>query len=247
MVIVKMKVICIVQARMGSERLPGKVIKPISGKPMILYTLERLKKCSYIDEVILATSDKSIEKPLVEIAKNAGFNVFRGDEADVLKRYADACKEYEGDVIIRITGDCPLIDKTIADNVISKFLMYDYDYVRLDVPDSFIRGFDVEVFSKEALERVYKLTQNSEDCYREHVTLYMYRHPEQFKIGYVKGNEFYAKDYRLCVDTLEDFKLVSKIYEHFKDEFVNAKKVVEYLDSNPEIAETNNTIVQKKV
>lgn len=242
-----MKVICIVQARMGSERLPGKVIKPISGKPMILYTLERLKGCSYIDEVILATSDKSTEKPLVEIVENAGFNVFRGNETDVLKRYAAACKKYKGDVVLRVTGDCPLIDKTIVDNAVSKFLMYDYDYVRLDVPDSFIRGFDVEVFSKEALERVYKLTQNSEECYREHVTLYMYRHPEQFKIGYVKGDKFYAKDYRLCVDTAEDFEVVSKIYEHFKDEFVSAKEIVKYLDANPEIAEINNVIVQKKV
>lgn len=232
---------------MGSERLPGKVIKPVLGKPMILYTLERLKKCSYINEVILATSNKDTEKPLVEIAESAGFNVFCGDEANVLKRYVEASEVYNGDVIIRITGDCPLIDKTIVDNVISNFLMYDYDYVRLDVPDSFIRGFDVEVFSRKALEKVYELTKTLEEGYKEHVTLYMYRHPEQYKIGYVKGDKLYAKDYRLCVDTLEDFQLISKIYEHFKDEFVAGKQVVEYLDSNPEIAEINNVIVQKKV
>lgn len=242
-----MKVICVVQARMGSERLTGKVIKPIAGKPMVIYTLERLSKCNYIDKVILATSDKKNEEPLVEAVKSAGFTVFRGDETNVLKRYKDASDIYGADVIIRVTGDCPLIDKNIVDNVVSNFLMYDYDYVRLDVPDSFIRGFDVEVFSKEALSRVYDTTKNLDEAYREHVTLYMYRHPEEFYIGYVKGDKFYSKDYRLCVDTSEDFDLVSNIYEHFKDEFVSAKEVVKYLDSNPEVAAINNIIKQKEV
>lgn len=244
---ISLKVICVVQARMGSERLPGKVIKPISGKPMVIYTLERLSKCNYIDKVILATSDKNTEEPLVKAVKTAGFDVFRGDEENVLKRYKDASDRYGGDTIIRITGDCPLIDKNIVDNVVSNFLMYDYDYVRLDVPDSFIRGFDVEVFSKEALSRVYELTKNLAAAYSEHVTLYMYRHPEDFKIGYVKGEEFYSKNYRLCVDTLEDFELVSNIYEYFKDEFVSAKEVIKYLDNNPEVAASNNIIKQKDV
>lgn len=242
-----MNVLCIVQARMGSERLPGKVIKPILNKPMILYTLERLNKSKYIDKIVLATSNKDIEKPLVKIVSGAGFEVFYGDEDNVLKRYKEASDAYNGDVIIRITGDCPFIDSLIVDNVISNFLMYDYDYVRLDVPDRFIRGFDVEIFSKVALEKVYVLTKDLDKMYKEHVTLYMYRHPEAFNIGYVKGETFYSKDYRLCVDTKEDFELVTKIYEHFKNEFISGKKVVEYLDSNPKIATINNVIQQKEV
>lgn len=242
-----MNIICIVQARMGSKRLPGKVIKPILNKPMVLYTLERLNRSKYIDRIILATSNRYIENPLVSIVKNSGFEVFLGDEADVLKRYKEASDKYKGDVIIRVTGDCPLIDWTIADNVISHFLMYNYDYVRLDVPDSFIRGFDVEVFSKSAIDRVYECTKDLDDMYREHVTLYMYRHPEQFNIGYVKGDSFYSKDYRLCVDTKEDFELVSNIYEYFKDEFVSAKEVVKYLDNNKDAAAINSVISQKEV
>lgn len=242
-----MNVVCIVQARMGSERLPGKVIKPILNKPMILYTLERLNKSKYINKSVLATSNKDIEKPLVNIVKSAGFEVFCGDEADVLKRYKEASDIYSGDVIIRITGDCPLIDWTIVDNVISHFIMYNYDYVRLDVPDSFVRGFDVEVFSKDALDRVYECTKDLEDMYREHVTLYMYRNPEKFNIGYVKGDSFYTKDYRLCVDTKEDFKLVSNIFEHFKDEFVSSKQVIKYLDNNKDVAAINSVINQKEV
>lgn len=250
------KVICIVQARMGSERLQGKVIKPIMGKPMVIYTLDRLKKSKYIDELILATSDFERENPLVAACEKFGYKVFRGSEEDVLKRYKTAVDMYGTDetaAIIRVTGDCPLIDPVIVDNVITKFLYNDYDYVRLDVPDTFVRGFDVEIFSRAALNKAFNCVHNKKEeneennMYKEHVTLYMYRHPEAFKIGYVKGSDFYKKDYRLCVDTEEDFKLVSKIYNHFKDEFVSAKKVINYLKQNKEIAALNSDIKQKEV
>lgn len=238
-----MKVLCIVQARMGSERLPGKVIKPILGKPMILHTLNRLSKSKYINELVLATSDLEKENELVEVVKEANYNVFRGSENNVLSRYKKTSDLFEGDIIIRVTGDCPVIDPIIVDNVISYFIMNEYDYVRLDVPDTFIRGFDVEVFSKEALNRTFKLAK--EDRHREHVTLYMYENKDQFKIGYVKGEELYNKNYRLCVDTREDFKLITKIYEHFKDEFISAKEIIKYLDDNPELSKINVEVLQK--
>lgn len=247
-----MKILCIVQARIGSERLPGKVIREISGKPMILYTLDRLEKSKYINKLILATSLENREKPLVDIAIKSGFQVFRGDEANVLKRYKDASDKYSGDIIIRVTGDCPLIDPVIVDNVITYFKMNNYDYVRLDVPNSFIRGFDVEIFTKDALDRVYNTVfnmksdeQTDTDMCKEHVTYYMYRHPKEFKIGYVHGSDFYNKDYRLCVDTMEDFKLVESIYKYFKDEFVSSRYIVSYLDKNPEICKINSNIQQK--
>ncbi len=242
-----MKVVCIVQARMGSERLQGKVIKPILGKPMILYTLERLKKSKLIDEIVMATSNKEIEQPLIEIVKNAGFSFFCGDERDVLKRYVEASEKYNGDVIIRITGDCPLIDTDIVNNVITSYFMYDYDYVRLDVPNTFARGFDVEIFSKEALKKVEVQTRGLDESFREHVTLYMYKNPHKFSIGYVKGEELFNKEYRLCVDTVEDFKLVTQIYKHFKDEYVCAKEVIKYLDRNNELNKINSNIIQKEV
>ena len=250
------KVLCIVQARMGSERLQGKVIKPIIGKPMILYTMDRLSKSKYISKLILATSDLPREQPLVDICRKSGYEVFRGEESNVLKRYKDAADCYlmqatSDAIIIRVTGDCPLIDPTIIDNVITYFMMNNYDYVRLDVPESFIRGFDVEVFSRAALEKVYGKVnkQNCINCddikmYSEHVTLYMYKHPEEFKIGYVKGNELYHKDYRLCVDTRDDFELVKNIVEYFNNEFIDigipedyirAQTLIEtWLDLDPE-------------
>lgn len=215
-----MKVLCIVQARMGSERLPGKVMREIKGKPMISYTLNSLKKSRYIDEIVLATSILETNDPLVEYAESINFNVFRGDEDNVLERYKLVADKYNGDVIIRVTGDCPLINPIIVDHVVTRFLMYDYDYVRLDVPDTFQRGFDVEVFSKEALDKVYNkvcskenMNNESYDHFREHVTYYIYNHQDEFKVGYVKGEGKYFenRDVNLSVDTDEDFKRIEEI------------------------------------
>ena len=238
-------VTCIVQARMGSSRLKGKVLKEILGQPMILLNLKRLERSREIDRLILATSDKPEDDSLYERVRTEGYKAFRGDEANVLKRYRDCAGEYGGDIIVRITGDCPLIDPDIVDNVISYYKMYNYDYVRLDVPDTFIRGFDVEVFSSKALEKTFELA--SEERHKEHVTAYMYHHPELFSIGKVCGEELYKKDYRLCVDTTEDLTIVSKVFEHFKDIYIPAGDIVEYLDNNPDIAAINNEVRQKHV
>lgn len=244
-----LKILCIVQARMGSERLPGKVMKDLLGKPMIEFTLQRLKKSRYIDEVVLATSNKQEDSIMANYIKNLGFRVFCGNENNVLKRYKEANDLYNGDIVLRVTGDCPLIDSIIADNVITYFLSNLYDYVRLDVPDTFIRGFDIEIFSKQSLDKVYNLMLNESETspYKEHVTLYMYKHPDEFNIGKVKGNDFYNKDYRLCVDTQEDFDLVKKIYKHFNNMYVSSKDIVEYLDENPHILKVNKDVSQKIV
>lgn len=216
-----MKVLCIVQARMGSERLPGKVMKEINGKPMISYTLNSLKESRYIDEIILATSTQEINTPLIDYVEKSGVNVFRSDNEDnVLERYKFASDKYNGCIIIRVTGDCPLINPIIVDHVVTKFMMYDYDYVRLDVPNTFQRGYDVEVFSKEALEKVYnkvcseKYIDNKEYApFREHVTFYIYNHQDEFKVGYVKGEGKYFEDrnINMSVDTEEDFERVEEI------------------------------------
>jgi len=242
------KILCIIQARMGSERLPGKVMKEFGGKPMIEHSLRRGAGSDRVDQVVLATSDKESENVMVDYLTKKGFPVFRGDENNVLKRYVDCEEMYRGDIIIRVTGDCPFIDPDIIDNVITYFLINDYDYVRLDVPDTFVRGFDVEIFTKNAMLRVYDITKNIEgdSPYKEHVTYYMYKHPEEFKIGYVKGSELYTKNYRLCVDTPQDFELVTNIYNHFNDEWVGAGEIVKYLDENPDIAKINQDVIQKQ-
>lgn len=244
-----MKILCIVQARMGSERLPGKVMRNILEKPMVIYTLDRLKRSKYIDEIVLATSLEKSEEPMVSYLIDHNYKIFRGDENNVLKRYVDATNEYGGDVIIRVTGDCPLIDSTIVDYVITFFLSHSFDYVRLDVPETFIRGLDIEIFTKEAMNKVYNITKSIEgdSPYKEHVTYYMYTHPEEFRIGIVKDSNLFRKEHRLCVDTIEDFQLVTLIYEHFNDGYVSAKEVVKFLDENPMIAKMNHEIKQKQI
>lgn len=234
---------------MGSERLRGKVMKEVLGKPMITYTLDRTLKSKYIDQVVLATSDRETENPMVEYLTEHGYHVFRGDENNVLSRYAEAKKVFGGDIVMRITGDCPFVDSVVIDEVITYFLAHDFDYVRVDVPDSFIRGFDVEIFTGEALERVYEISKGipGESPYKEHVTLYMYRHPEDFNISTFRGSDLYNRSYRLCVDTPEDFELITRIYEHFNDAYVSGKDIIRYLDQHPEIAAINQNIEQKHV
>jgi len=238
-------VTCIVQARMGSSRLKGKVLKEILGQPMIVLNLKRLARSRRIDQLIMATSDKPEDDPLHDAVEAAGYKTFRGDEDNVLKRYIDCARMYGGDIIVRVTGDCPLIDPDIVDDVISYFCMYNYDYVRLDVPDTFIRGFDVEVFLIKALERTFELA--TEERHKEHVTAFMYHNPNLFSVGKVCGEELFKKDYRLCVDTIKDFTVVSSIFDHFGDIYVTAGAVVQYLDENPDIAVINSEVMQKHV
>ena len=243
-----MKIICIIQARMGSERLPGKVIKPIKGVPLIGYTIDRLKRSRYIDEIILATSDKEQDDKLVDVANEYKIECFRGSEENVLERYVKCTKKYDGDIIIRITGDCPLIDPIIVDNVITKLIMYKYDYVRLDVPNTFIRGFDVEVFTKECLLKTYNIVNEIYgeiiNKYKEHVTLFIYENKELFNIGYVLGEKEFYRDYRICVDTIEDFQVVENIIENLKEDELRFSNIVSYIDES-NINYINKETVQK--
>ena len=238
-------IICIVQARMGSERLHAKVLKEIIGKPMILHVLDRLKQSVTIDKIVMATSTNKNNDPLVQCVEQAGYSVFRGSENNVLERFNHVVEKFGGDTIVRITGDCPLIDPQIVDKVIGRFNNENLDYIRLDVPQSFIPGFDVEVFSKESLNKTALLANDPK--YIEHVTYYIYTHQDEFAVGFEKGDNFYNKDYRLCVDTQADLNLVTNIFKHFNDPYVQARDVVEYLDSNPTLSKINSETPQKNV
>lgn len=241
------KVLCIIQARMGSERLPGKVMNILGNKPVVEHVINRSEASRYIDEVVLATSKESSEIPMIDYLEKNNYHTFRGDENNVLKRYVSCEEKYHGDVLVRITGDCPFVDPAIIDHVLSYYILNDFDYVRLDVPKTMIRGFDVEVFSTEAMKKVYSITEKIEgdSPYKEHVTYYMYTHPEEFKVGYVEGSKLYQKDYRICVDTKEDFEVVKKVHDYYKDDYVSAKQIVKFLDEHPEISEINSGVNQK--
>jgi glutamate-1-semialdehyde 2,1-aminomutase len=206
-----MKIVAIVQARMGSTRFPNKVIQEICGTPMIGLLLERLSHSKEIDEIILATSTDSRNTPLVEYAESLGYPVSEGSENDVLDRYYQAAKAAKADIIVRITGDCPLIDPDLVDAIIKKFQETRADYITNGMPPTYPDGLDTEVFTFRALENAW---QNASKPYqREHVTPYL-RDSDQFqRINYPHSTD-YSRE-RWTVDEPEDFILVKKIFEHF--------------------------------
>lgn len=239
--------VAIIQARMGSARLPGKVLKKINGKPIIEHLINRVKLARKIDQIVLAIPDISRDDVLFKLSKKIGVTCVRGDEKNVLSRYLKAAKETKADTIIRITGDCPLIDAQIIDEVLDEFEKEKCDYLINDVRyKGYPRGFDVDVFSLKALERTAKLADKN--YYKEHATTFMLAHPEMFKITYYKAPEkLYRPNYRLCVDKKIDLVLVKKIFDHFKPrKNFTAQEIIEYLDKNPKITSINKNVKQKK-
>ncbi len=202
----------IIQARMGSTRLPGKILKKILGKTMIEHMIERVKRSKSIDKIILATTLNKEDAGLSVIAKRQKIDFYRGSEKDVLDRYYQAAKKFKADVVVRVTGDCPLIDSAVVDRVVNfyKKNMDKFDYVDNVLPPTFPDGMDVEVFSFSALERAWREAKLPSE--REHVDPYIIYHPEIFRLGSVR----YKKDIsnlRLTVDNPEDLTLVRDIFK----------------------------------
>ncbi|MEP7242284.1 MAG: aminotransferase class III-fold pyridoxal phosphate-dependent enzyme [Gammaproteobacteria bacterium] len=206
-----MKTVAIVQARMGSTRFPDKVMRPIRGAPMIELLLARLSKAKTVDQIVLATSSDPRNDRLADYVRELGFAVYRGSEQDVLDRYYNAAKESSADVVVRITGDCPLVDPAVVDSVVGRWNDARTDYASNCAPASFPDGMDVEVFSFAALETAAREARASEE--REHVTPFI-RNPERF----TQANEVHGSDEsgkRWTVDEPEDFDVVKRVFEHF--------------------------------
>lgn len=241
-----MRLAAIVQARMGSHRFPGKVLKPLGGVPMLWHTFQRLRRVREIDQIILATSELKQDDPLVDFADEEQIPVFRGSEEDVLERYYLAAKKFDTDVIIRITGDCPFIDPEITRRTIRLFLENHLDYSSNTLERTFPRGTDTEVFSFEALERAYLDGIRPED--REHVTYFIRTHPERFKVQGIKN----GKDLsfiRHCVDEERDYLFVKALFHHlaFYNIFFNTRDVEWAIDKFPWLKEINRDVRQKPI
>lgn len=206
-----MKVVAIVQARMGSSRFPGKVMKNLNSKPLIGVIFERLACCTRVDDIILATSSKPIEKPLVDYIESIGYSVFSGNEENVLDRFYNAAIQHKAEVIVRITGDCPLVDPEIVDDIVNFYFEKNLDYASNINPPTFPDGLDVEVFSFSALECAYKNATSKND--QEHVTPYI-RKNEINQLNYQNTNDL--SNLRLTVDEEVDYKLMLKIFKNFK-------------------------------
>ncbi|MDO8442844.1 MAG: glycosyltransferase family protein [bacterium] len=210
----------IIQARMGSTRLPGKVLKKIGGKTLLEILIERVGRADSIDKIVIATTDKAEDKKIVDLAKKLGLDYFQGSENDVLDRYYQAAKKFKADIVIRITGDCPLMDSEVIDRVVGYYKQNSdkFDYVSNVHPPTFPDGMDVEVFPFITLENAWKNAKLPSE--REHVTAYIANHPEIFRIGNIKY-EYDASSVRspvrLTVDRQEDFEVVKRVLENFSD------------------------------
>lgn len=236
----------IVQARMGASRLPGKPLLQVLDKPLLAYLIERLKRVKRASKLVIATTENENDLPIVTCGKNLSVDVFRGSENDVLSRYLAAAREMKADIIVRITADCPLIDPVIIDDAIHGFLQGSCDYFSNVLKRTFPRGMDVEVFSRKALEEAnLKAKLPSE---REHVTLYIYRHPEHFQI---KNFEREKDDshLRLTVDTQEDFILIEKMIHalYRNNPHFGLVDMLDLLKKHPDWILINQHIAQKEV
>lgn len=242
-----MKIGAIIQARMGSTRLSGKVMKELEGKTVLEHVIERVKQSKVIEEIIIATTVHGRDDVIESEALRCGVKAFRGSEDDVLSRYYYAAKENEIDVIVRITSDCPLIDWKIIDKVISKFMENEYDIVTnagLELEQrTFPRGLDLEVFSFSVLSNAFN--NATEKYQREHVSPYIY---ETSETVYVLQNTMDYSKYRWTLDTEEDWILINQIFKRLYkggDNF-GLMEVIELMEKEPELVEINKHIEQKK-
>ena len=233
-----MNIVAIVQARMGSTRLPGKVLADIANKPAIELLLKRLDKSTKVSSICVATSVAEENDPLCERVARLGYSYFRGSETDVLERFYQAAKQEKSDVIVRITGDCPLVDPVVVDGVIDIFEKNKVDYASNIDPPSYPDGLDVEVFSMHALERAVNEATKSFD--REHVTPYL--RSKQFSSVNLLAEENLS-NFRLTLDQVEDLHVLRKIFENFSDDiFFGFFDAVNYLRENEEIIKINDKI-----
>jgi len=234
-----MKIVALVQARTGSVRLPQKVLKPILNKPMIELLLSRLSLSTELDEIVVATSEEKRDDKLESTVESLGFKCTRGSEKDVLNRFYKSAKFLEADVIVRITGDCPLVDSKLVDECIRGYKKYKVDYFSNIDPATYPDGLDIEVMSFQSLERANREADSDFD--REHVTPYI-RNSDSFSKSSIQNEEDLSSQ-RWSVDEPEDLIVVTKIFEYFSpDIFFDWKKVLELLKIRPELFEDNKKI-----
>ena len=241
-----MKNVAIIQARMGSSRLPGKVLRDVNGMTMLDRVVRRVKRCQYIQQVVVATSDLPIDRAIVGHCRDFGYSVFAGDHLDVLSRYVNAARTFNADRVIRITADCPLIDSGVIDQVVIKLENDPFlDYACNFFPNRFYpRGLDAEAFTIQTLMLVDKLARHKSQ--REHVTLQVYENPSLYRIGSVQPRIDHSH-LRWTVDTAQDLQLVNMIYRHFGHQRFRWRQIVDAYQTNPHWLAINQQIIQKKV
>lgn len=233
-------IILIIQARMGSTRLPGKVLKEVNGKPLLHYQIKRVLKSKLVDKIIVATSIMKADDVIENFCNNNKIECFRGSENDVLSRYYECAVKYNATVIVRLTADCPLSDPNIIDAVIKKLKDDKVEYCANTVPvesATFPDGMDVEVFTFASLRKAYKEVQDPH--FREHVTFQFWQTDDYKSSQYISKENF--SNYRITVDYVEDYEVVKFIFHELekRNSFGHLDEIIEILEENKEIKKLN--------
>lgn len=240
-----MATVAIIQARMGSSRLPGKILKMLGDRSVLGHVLTRVRASNSFDRIVVATTDRTVDNPAAEEAEKLGALVVRGSEDDVLSRFGKAAATSEAGVIMRITADCPLIDPTVLAKMVSRFSEGDADLVTNARLRTFPRGLDAEIFSRAALDAMLEEAHSPEE--REHVTPYLYRHPERFRIVDFMGEPDLSR-WRLTLDTEEDLALLEAITRRVGNlAELRLPQIQRILADNPDWLAINGHIEQKKL
>jgi spore coat polysaccharide biosynthesis protein SpsF len=246
-------VVAIIQARMASTRLPGKVLRPLAGRPMLAQIVDRVRACPAVANVVVATSDRDVDEPIRQLCAADAIDCFAGSEQDVLDRFYRAAARFDGDPLIRITADCPLVDPPLLTKLVARFAEGLYDHVGVATgagalflgqgryPD----GLDAECFSRAALERAWREATSPPD--REHVTPFIWRQTDLFRIGQLTSPVDYSR-LRWTVDNEADFALIARIYGalYRSDRVFGMDDVLRYLAEHPEIAAGNDAFIGKE-
>lgn len=236
-----MKIAAIIQARTGSTRLPNKIFKSLAGKPLITHVIDRLRYSKYLNDIIIATTIAKNDDNIEKWANENGVTVFRGAEDNVLERYCLAARHFDVDIIARITSDDPFKDYRILDKAIEKLIDGKYDFVCNNNPVSFPEGLDVEVLTRAALENSYTNTES--DFEREHVTQYIHKNPDNFKIFNIR-NLKNLSSHRWTIDTKDDYIFVSEVYNRLykEGELFLPEDIYDLLDTDSTLLEINKDV-----
>ena len=246
--------IAIIQARLGSTRLPGKVLLDIESKPVLFHIVDRLKRVMKVDNIIVATSNLNINTKIISFCKQNKINFFVGNEENVLDRFYNAALINKPKNVIRITGDCPLVDPDLISKLINYYEKNDFDYCGIATgagvaeKESIFRypdGLDAEIFKFSTLEKAYKNATTKLEL--EHVTPYIWGNPQIFKLGVLNSDVDYS-NLRWTLDNLEDFKLIKWIYSklYSKNKHFNMFDVIKLLNQNKQVLEQNNHLIGKE-
>jgi spore coat polysaccharide biosynthesis protein SpsF len=232
-----MKTVALIQARMSSSRLPSKVLQDISGQPMLWRVVHRAKQAKSVDLVAVITSTHADDDAIEMLCKKNNILCFRGNLDDVLDRYYQAAIHFQADNVVRLTADCPLLDPKIIDKVVQTFHQGAFDYVSNTLECTYPDGLDTEIFRFEPLEKAWKEARLQSE--REHVTPYIFKHPELFRLGSVK-QEADLSSLRWTVDTSRDLEFVRTIYNFIKHEEFGMDEILKLLKEHPEVTKLNS-------